>query len=62
MNIKCDMCKVVPRDDAEYVIQWGPGQDQKVYACKSHLIYALDGISAMEFFIVKIKKVEDDGS
>ena len=45
------------RAPAEFVIQWGPKQDQKEYVCSDHMLEALDAIKAIEFFVVKIGKI-----
>ena len=43
---------------AEYVIQWGAKADQKEYSCGSCLSDVLQRISAIEFFVVKIGKID----
>ncbi len=48
---------IVCRKAAEYVIQWGPKVDQKEYACGDHVPDLLKRVPAIEFFVVKIEKV-----
>ena len=45
------------RKKSEFVIQWGPDASQKEYVCSGHLLETVERIKAIEFFIVKIKKV-----
>jgi len=42
---------------AEFVIQWGPKSDQKEYVCCDHLADVVRKIKAIEFFVVKINKI-----
>ena len=42
---------------ADFVVQWGPDAKQKEYVCTDHLIDVVKGIPAIEFFVVKIQKV-----
>ena len=53
---KCDTCrpKLV---DAKFVVQWGPNSNQKIYVCASHLPEVIDAIDAIEFFVVKVNKI-----
>ena len=44
-------------EEAEFTIQWGPEKEQKEYVCSDHMSVALSRIKAIEFFIVKIKKI-----
>ena len=43
---------------AEFIIQWGPKPDQKEYVCSEHMTDALENIKAIEFFVVKVRKVD----
>jgi len=45
------------RTKASYVIQWGPNADQKEYSCDDHVTELLKRVPAIEFFVVKIQKV-----
>ena len=42
---------------ADFIIQWGPQQDQKEYVCSADMAEALEKIKAIEFFVVKINKI-----
>ena len=50
-------CCIRCSKDADFVIQWGPNADQKEYVCIDHLTETIDGIKAIEFFVVKITKI-----
>ena len=52
MNDICRFCN----NNAEYVIQWGPGVHQKKYVCAEHVKDQLEKIAANEMYIVKIEK------
>ena len=44
--------------ESDYVIQWGPDASQKEYVCKDDLAKAIERIKAIEFFVVKICKLD----
>jgi len=46
------------RTPANFVIQWGPNADQKEYVCSYHLAETVEAIKAIEFFVVKIGKID----
>ena len=43
---------------AEFVIQWGPKVDQKEFVCADHLAEVVRKIAAIEFFVVKLEKLD----
>ena len=45
-------------DPAVYVIQWGSKVDQKEYSCADCLSGVLQRISAIEFFVVKVGRID----
>jgi hypothetical protein len=42
---------------ADFVVQWGPDAKQKEYTCIDHLTETIDDTPAIEFFVVKIQKI-----
>ena len=52
--ISCTDC----RKDSVFCVQWGPANDQKDYVCDIHLSDLLQRINGVEFFVIKIEKVE----
>ena len=54
MNKKCVQC----RKDADYVIQWGAQDAQREFVCEDHVPDFLSRVPAIEFFVVKIKKLD----
>jgi len=45
------------RKPAEFVVQWGPKPDQKEYCCSEHLKDLVERVPAIEFFVVKVGKL-----
>jgi len=48
--------------EAEFIIQWGPEKDQKEYTCAPCMPTALSKIKAIEFYVVKIRKIVNKGN
>ena len=43
---------------SDFVIQWGPNPDQKEYVCAKHIAESIERIPAIEFFVVKLVKLD----
>ena len=49
----CIACNAV----AKFTVQWGPAADQKEYSCEEHILSLIERVSAVDFFVTKIEKV-----
>lgn len=52
VKMKCKICK----QDADFVVQWGPKAENKECACERHIGDILNAVNAGEMWVAKVQK------